>query len=63
MQTMKELRCSCGRLLARVDNTKASGVIEIKCERCKNVKTFRGTRLVEKYSEIPRSVKIDRKGI
>lgn len=62
MQTMKELRCECGRLLARVDGVRNVGIIEIKCDRCKNVKTFRRGRLVENYNEIPKETKIDRRG-
>lgn len=63
MQTMKELRCSCGRLLARADITGVIGIIEVKCQRCKKTRTFRKGRLIEVYSEIPKPIKIDRTGI
>lgn len=43
---LKELRCSCGKLLA-----KSNGWIEIKCPRCHMVRVYDNGKLIEGVNE------------
>ena len=48
-QAIKEIRCTCGKMLAKVSVPSDSGFIEIKCQRCQKVNKFRiGSDRVEK---------------
>lgn len=40
-QGIKEIRCVCTRLLAKVECNKDLGIIEIKCSKCKKINIFR----------------------
>lgn len=40
-QAIKEIRCTCGKMLAKVSEINGSGIIEIKCSRCQKTNVFK----------------------